>query len=173
MGAMLSSTGTNASEGQTLYDFTAKNIDGVEESLEKYKGKPVLVVNVASQCGLTKANYQQLNELYDKHEKSGLKIVAFPCNQFKGQEPGCDVDIKEFAKKNGVRYDMYSKIDVNGDEAHPLYKWLKKEQPGLMGMNEIKWNFTKFLVNKEGKPINRYAPTVEPKDIEGDIKEQL
>lgn len=138
-----------------------------------FTGHPALVVNVASHCGLTKNNYQQLNELHEKYEPDGLKILAFPCNQFNNQEPACEVDIKEFAKKKGVKFDMFAKIDVNGDNAHPLYKWLKKEQGGLMGIDAIKWNFTKFLINKEGKPIKRYAPTVDPKSIEPDIKSQL
>ncbi|KAH7636831.1 phospholipid hydroperoxide glutathione peroxidase [Dermatophagoides farinae] len=154
---------------ETIYDFSAKDIDGNDVSMEKYKGHPLLVVNVATHCGLTKANYKQLNELYDQFEEKGLKIAAFPCNQFGGQEPGCDVEIKEFIKKNGVRFDMFAKIDVNGDSAHPMYKWLKAKQHGFLGFDGIKWNFTKFLVNKEGRAIKRYAPTVEPKNIEPDI----
>jgi len=156
-----------------LYEFAAKDIDGNEVSLNKYEGKPTLVVNVASNCGLTKNNYKQLNELYEKYEKEGLRIAAFPSNQFAGQEPGCDIDIKEFAKKNDVKFDMYSKIDVNGDSAHPIYKWLKNQKGGFLGIDAIKWNFTKFLIDKNGVPIKRYAPTVEPKDIEKDLKAQL
>jgi phospholipid-hydroperoxide glutathione peroxidase len=156
-----------------LYEFTAKDIDGNEVSLDKYSGKPTLVVNVASNCGLTKNNYKQLNELYEKYEKEGLRIAAFPSNQFAGQEPGCDIDIKEFAKKNNVKFDMYSKVDVNGDSAHPIYKWLKNQKGGFLGLDAIKWNFTKFLIDKNGVPVKRYAPTVEPKDIEKDLKAQL
>jgi len=163
----------NWKEAKTLYEFKAKDIDGNEVSLDQYKGKPALVVNVASNCGLTKNNYKQLNELYEKYEKDGLRIVAFPSNQFNGQEPGCDIDIKEFAKKNNVKFDMYSKIEVNGDNAHPLYKWLKDQKGGLLGFDAIKWNFTKFLIDKNGVPVKRYAPTVEPKDIEKDLKAQL
>ena len=150
-----------------------------------------MVVNVATQCGLTKNNYKQLNELFEKYESEGLRIAAFPCNQFGNQEPGCSVDIKgsfnvqccqlfdkltilcflsEFIKKNDVKFDMYSKVEVNGDNAIPLYKWLKKEQGGFLGFDGIKWNFTKFLTDKEGKPVKRYAPTTEPKTIEPDIK---
>jgi len=158
---------------KTLYEFTAKDIDGNEVSLDKYKDHPVLVVNVASNCGLTKNNYKQLNEMYGKYEGQGLRILAFPSNQFNGQEPGCDIDIKEFAKKNDVKFDMMSKIDVNGDSAHPLYKWLKNQKGGLLGFDAIKWNFTKFLIDKNGVPIKRFGPTTEPKDLEKDVKAQL
>lgn len=158
---------------KTIYEFTVKDIDGNEVSLDKYKGKPTLIVNVATNCSFTKSNYPQLNELYDKYESQGLRIAAFPCNQFNGQEPGCDTDIKEFVKKKGVRFDMFSKIDVNGDTAIPLYKWLKSKQGGILGFDSIKWNFTKFLVNKEGVPIKRFAPQDEPKTIEPDIKAAL
>ncbi|CAG2114144.1 unnamed protein product [Medioppia subpectinata] len=158
---------------KSVYDFSAKDIDGNEVTLDKYKGHPLLVVNVASNCGLTKNNYKQLNEMYANHEAQGLRILAFPSNQFNGQEPGCDIDIKEFAKKNNVKFDMMSKIDVNGDKAHPLYKWLKDQKGGILGFDAIKWNFTKFLVDKDGHPIKRYGPQVEPKDIEKDVKAQL
>jgi len=158
---------------KTLYEFKVKDIDGNEVDLKKYEGKPTLVVNVASNCGFTKNNYKQLNELYEKYEKDGLRILAFPSNQFNGQEPGCDIDIKEFAKKNNVKFDMFSKINVNGDGAHPLYKWLKNQKGGILGIDAIKWNFTKFLVDKNGVPVKRYAPNVDPKDIEPDIKSHL
>ncbi|KAH9402642.1 hypothetical protein TYRP_016175 [Tyrophagus putrescentiae] len=157
----------------SIYEFTAKDIDGNEVSLEKYKGHPTIIVNVASNCGLTKNNYAQLNEIYEKYEGEGLRIAAFPCNQFGGQEPGCEVDIKEFIKKKKINFDMYSKVDVNGDNAIPLYKWLKTQQGGFLGFDGIKWNFSKFLVDAEGKPIKRYAPTTEPKSIEGDIKKAV
>ncbi|OTF69655.1 glutathione peroxidase-like protein, partial [Euroglyphus maynei] len=158
---------------KSLYDFTVKDIDGNEVSLSKYEGKVVLVVNVASNCGFTKSNYQQLNELFDKYESRGFRVAAFPCNQFAGQEPGCDADIKEFAKKNNVKFDMYSKIDVNGSNAHILYRWLKLKQRGIFGTQAIKWNFTKFLINKEGQPIKRYSPTTSPNSIEADFKSML
>ena len=106
---------------------------------------------MASSCGLTKNNYAQLNEIYEKYESEGLRIAAFPCNQFGGQEPGCEVDIKEFIKKKKINFDMYSKVDVNGDNAIPLYKWLKSQQGGFLGFDGIKWNFSKFLVDAEGK----------------------
>ncbi|UXI20574.1 hypothetical protein NH340_JMT06517 [Sarcoptes scabiei] len=157
----------------SIYDFSAVDIDGNEVSFEKYKNHPLIVVNVATNCGLTKSNYKQLNQLYDRFENEGLRIAAFPCNQFAGQEPGCDVEIKEFIKKNGVRFDMFAKIDVNGNNAHPLYKWLKTKQGGFLGFDGIKWNFTKFLVDKDGQPIKRYAPNFEPKDIEPDIDKIL
>lgn len=130
------------------------------------------MVNVASNCGFTKTNYAQLNELYSKYKDQGLKVLAFPCNQFAGQEPGCETDIKEFIKKNNIEFDMFNKIKVNGDEADPLYKYLKKEQGGFL-LDAIKWNFTKFLVDADGKPIARYAPNVEPNKIEKDLKPLL
>jgi glutathione peroxidase-family protein len=144
-----------------------------EVDLSKYKGHVLIIVNVATYCGLTKANYKQLNELYDKYKDQGLKILGFPCNQFNNQEPGCSVDIIEFLKKNNVEWDVFSKIEVNGDGADPLYKWLKTKQKGILGFDGIKWNFSKFLINREGVPVNRYAPTTEPKDIEKDIKPLL
>jgi len=153
-----------------LYEFTVKDIDGNEVSLSKYQGKPTLIVNVASNCGFTKSNYNQLNELYEKYREKGLEIAAFPCNQFMNQESACEVDIKNFAEKNNVKFDMYSKIAVNGAETIPLYRWLKNKQKGLFGTTAIKWNFTKFLINKEGIPIKRYAPTTSPSSIEPDIK---
>jgi len=152
-----------------VYDFTVKDLDEKEVSLEKYRGHVLLIVNVATYCGLTKANYAQLNDLYSKHKDEGLKILGFPCNQFNNQEPGCSVDIQEFLKKNNVEWDVFGKIEVNGDGADPLYKWLKIQQKGVLGFDGIKWNFSKFLVNKAGIPVNRYAPTTEPKTIEKDI----
>ena len=157
-------------EAKSVYDFTVKDIDGNEVSLSKYQGKPTLIVNVASNCGFTKSNYNQLNELYDKYEGQGLRIAAFPCNQFMNQESACEVDIKNFAEKNNVKFDMYSKIAVNGSDAVPLYRWLKSKQKGILGTTSIKWNFTKFLIDKDGIPIKRYAPTTAPNSIEPDIK---
>lgn len=116
---------------------------------------------MATNCGFTKSNYNQLNELYSKYKDQGLEIAAFPCNQFNNQEPGCSVDIQEFLKKNKVEFDVYDKINVNGKEAHPLYDFLKKEQGGFL-VDAIKWNFTKFLVDKNGKPVARYSPNTEP-----------
>lgn len=165
--------GTNGfkwEDAKNLYEFTVKDIDGNEVSMSKYEGKPTLVVNVASNCGFTKSNYNQLNELYSKYEEKGLRIAAFPCNQFMNQESACEVDIKNFAEKNNVKFDMYSKIAVNGSETIPLYRWLKNKQKGLLGTTAIKWNFTKFLIDKEGNPIKRYAPTTSPNSIEPDVK---
>ena len=136
------------------------------------RGHPLIVVNVATNCGFTKSNYKQLNELYTKYKDEGLRIAAFPCNQFGGQEPGCSVDIEEFLKKNNVEFDVYEKINVNGGEAAPLYQWLKKKQGGFL-VDAIKWNFTKFLVDKDGKPVSRHSPSTEPNSMEKDIKSLL
>jgi glutathione peroxidase-family protein len=119
-------------------------------------------------CGLTNGNYPQLQELHNKYNEQGLSVVAFPCNQFGGQEPGTEAEIKDFVKKFDVQFDMMGKINVNGENAHPLYKYLKHKQGGLLG-DFIKWNFSKFLVDRNGIPVNRYAPTTSPKDIEKDI----
>ena len=140
--------------------------------MEKYKGKVLLIVNVASKCGFTKGNYKELNELYSKYRNEGLAILGFPCNQFGHQEPGCDVDIKEFMKKNDVEWDMFGKIEVNGDNAIPLYNWLKSKAGGTL-IDAIKWNFTKFLINKEGVPVARFAPNKSPMEFEKEIKAEL
>uniref|UniRef100_A0A913ZZ30 Glutathione peroxidase n=1 Tax=Patiria miniata TaxID=46514 RepID=A0A913ZZ30_PATMI len=163
-----------AANGPTnIYGFTVKDIDGNEVSLSKYKGHVALIVNVASQCGLTNKNYAQLQELHAKYaESKGLRILAFPCNQFGGQEPGTDEQIKEFAAKKGAQFDLFDKINVNGDNAIPLYKFLKKKQHGTL-TNAIKWNFSKFLINKKGEPVKRYGPQTAPKDIEKDIVKEL
>jgi len=163
---------TAGEQSKTIYEFTAKDIEGNDVSLDKYKGFALIVVNVASNCGFTKTHYKELNELYDKYQEKGLRILAFPCNQFMNQEPGCDVDIKEFAKKNNAEYDFFSKVEVNGDNAHPLWKWLKVALPGWMG-NFIKWNFTKFLISREGVPIKRFAPTTNPSKMVADIESAL
>lgn len=157
---------------KSVYDFTVKNIKGEDVSLEKYKGFVLLIVNVASKCGLTSSNYEQLAKLDEQYREKGLRILAFPCNQFGKQEPGSPDDICEFAKKKNVNFDIFEKIDVNGKNAHPLYKYLKKEQGGTLG-DSIKWNFSKFLVNKEGKPVDRYAPTTSPESIIPDIEKYL
>lgn len=129
--------------------------------MSDYSGHPTIIVNVATNCSFTRSNYSQLNELYTKYKEQGLRIAAFPCNQFNGQEPGCETDIKEFLKKTNVEFDVYGKINVNGSNAIPLFNFLKTAQGGFL-FNALKWNFTKFLVNKEGKPIARYAPNVGP-----------
>ncbi|KAK2582110.1 hypothetical protein KPH14_004482 [Odynerus spinipes] len=167
---------TNMSENQdyksakSIYDFTAKSIKGDEIPLSKYKGHVCLIVNVASKCGLTPTNYKELNELYDEYaESKGLRILAFPCNQFNSQEPGGSEDICTFADQHKVKFDLFEKIDVNGDNAHPLWKYLKKEQGGTFG-NFIKWNFTKFIVDKEGKVVERHGPNVDPSKLKENLE---
>lgn len=158
---------------KTIYDFKVKNAEGEEVSLEKYRGKVVIIVNVASKCGLTNSNYADLKALLDKYKGSGLENAAFPCNQFGGQEPACEVDIRNFIKEKFLfEPDLYAKVDVNGSNAEPLFNFLKTEQGGFL-VDAIKWNFTKFLINKEGKPVKRYAPTVKPRDFENDIEQLL
>ena len=156
----------------TVYDFSAKRLNGDDVPLAQYKGKVLLIVNTASKCGFT-PQYKGLQALYDKHQGK-LEILGFPCNQFGKQEPGGESEISEFCELNyGVSFPMFGKIDVNGDDAHPLYKYLKQEAPGLLGSKSIKWNFTKFLVNKDGKVVKRYAPTDTPEAIEKDIANLL
>ncbi|MGQ0530831.1 MAG: glutathione peroxidase [Panacagrimonas sp.] len=152
-----------------VYDFTAKSIDGSEQTLATYQGKVLLVVNVASKCGFT-PQYKGLEKLYRDNKDKGLEILGFPCDQFGHQEPGNEAEIKNFCSLNyDVSFPMFAKIKVNGDDAHPLYQFLKKEQGGLLGMDFIKWNFTKFLVDRSGKVIKRYAPTDTPEAIGKDI----
>jgi glutathione peroxidase len=155
-----------------LTDFTATTLDGNEKSLADYKGQVVLVVNTASKCGFT-PQYTGLQELHEKYGDQGLAIVGFPCNQFGGQEPGDSDQIGAFCQKNyGVTFQMMEKVDVNGSNAHPLYEWLKSEKGGLLG-GKIKWNFTKFLVGKDGQVIERYAPTTKPEKLTDDIEKAL
>ncbi len=149
----------------TFYDFSAKTLQGKEIPMSEFKGKTVLVVNTASKCGLT-PQFEGLEELYKKYKDKGLVILGFPCNQFANQEPGDEKSISEGCVLNyGVSFQMFSKIKVNGNDAHPLYKYLKKEKGGILGSN-IKWNFTKFLIDGTGKPIKRFAPTVKPEKID-------
>jgi len=153
----------------TAYDFSAKTIDGDEQSLADYKGKAMLVVNVASKCGFT-PQYTGLEKLYKKYGKDGLVVLGFPCDQFGHQEPGDEEEIKNFCSLSyDVSFPMYAKIEVNGAKAHPFWQWLKKEKGGLLGMDGIKLNFTKFLVDKHGKVVKRYAPTDTPEKIEKDL----
>jgi len=159
----------NWKKAASIYEFSAIDIDGNEVSLEKYKDHVCIIVNVASQWGLTPSNYEQLQALYEKYsETKGLRILGFPCNQFGSQEPGTEAEIKEFVKKFNVSFDLFSKINVNGGDTHPLFKYLKYKQGGLLG-DFIKWNFTKFLIDKNGQPIKRYGPNTPPKDIEPDL----
>jgi glutathione peroxidase len=153
----------------TVYDFTAKTIDGAPQKLDSYKGKPLLIVNVASKCGFT-PQYTGLEAMYRKFKDQGLVILGFPCDQFGHQEPGNEQEIKTFCSMNyDVTFPLFSKIHVNGDDADPLYKFLESEAPGLLGSKSIKWNFTKFLIDKSGKVVRRYGPTDKPESIEKDI----
>ena len=155
-----------------IYEFTVKDIQGNDLSLEKFKGKVMLIVNTASNCGFTK-QYDGLQKLYEKYKDQGFVVLGFPCNQFGKQEPGDEKEIANFCTDTfNVTFPMMSKIEVNGENAHPLYKFLKKEKGGVLG-DEIKWNFTKFLVDKEGNLVDRFAPQKTPEEIEDDIKELL
>ena len=156
-----------------IYDFSVKDIHGKTVKLDAFKGKPLLIVNTASKCGFT-PQYKGLEALYKKLHGKGLEILGFPCNQFGEQEPGSEAEIESFCEVNyGVTFPMFAKVDVNGDAAAPLYKFLKKEKPGLLGSEAIKWNFTKFLVDRNGKVVERYAPNTEPAEIAGDIQKLL
>lgn len=155
-----------------IYDYKVRDIRGQEVSMEEYKGNVLLIVNTASKCGFTK-QYAGLQALYEKYKDQGLEVLAFPCNQFGHQEPGDDAAIKNFCTDTfGVTFPVMAKIEVNGEGAHPLYKELKKAQGGLLG-NEIKWNFTKFLVDREGRVVDRFAPQKEPRALEEKIKTLL
>lgn len=157
----------------SIYDFDVNTISGKQVPLENYKGNVLLIVNTASKCGFT-PQFTGLEALYSELHDEGLVILGFPCNQFLKQDPGSDSEINEFCSLNyGVTFPMFSKIEVNGDNTHPLYKYLKSEAKGLLGSEKIKWNFTKFLVNREGEVVKRYAPNTEPKDIAADIKALL
>ena len=157
----------------TLYGFTAKSIDGTEVSLEAYRGQVTLVVNTASKCGFT-PQFKGLEALYASYKERGFGVLGFPCNQFMHQDPGSDAEISSFCEMNyGVTFPMFGKVDVNGETAHPLFKYLASEAPGLLGSKAIKWNFTKFLVDRQGRVLRRYAPTTEPAQIAGDIEALL
>ncbi|NYG58156.1 glutathione peroxidase [Nocardioides daedukensis] len=156
----------------TLHDFTATTLTGEEQSLDAWRGKVVLVVNTASQCGLT-PQFEGLEKLHQQYADRGLAVLGFPCNQFAGQEPGDSEQIGDFCQRNyGVTFEMFEKVDVNGADAHPLYAWLRSQKGGLLG-NRIKWNFTKFLIAPDGTVIERYAPTTKPEKIAGDIEKAL
>ncbi|KAF3340239.1 putative phospholipid hydroperoxide glutathione peroxidase [Carex littledalei] len=160
-----------ASQSTTsVHDFTVKDAKGNDVDLSIYKGKVLLIVNVASQCGLTNSNYTELSQLYEKYKDQGFEILAFPCNQFGGQEPGTNEDIVQFAcTRFKAEYPIFDKVDVNGEKTAPIYKFLKSSKGGLFG-DGIKWNFSKFLVDKEGHVVDRYAPTTSPLSIEKDLK---
>jgi glutathione peroxidase len=155
-----------------FYRFTARSLQGKDISMDTYKGKVVLVVNTASKCGLT-PQYEGLENLYKKYKEHGLVILGFPCNQFGNQEPGTEKEISEGCLINyGVSFPMFSKIEVNGENTHPIYKYLKNRLPGVLGKN-IKWNFAKFLIDRNGKPIKRFSPTTIPEKLVKDIEKYL
>lgn len=155
-----------------FYSFSAKDLQGKEINFEVYRGKVVLVVNTASECGFT-PQFEGLEKLYRDHKDEGFVILGFPCNQFGKQEPGDEKSIAEGCVRNfGVTFPMFSKVDVNGKNAHPVFQYLKKEEGGLLG-SKIKWNFTKFLINREGKPVDRFAPVTKPESLEKKVKKLL
>jgi glutathione peroxidase len=155
-----------------FYDFSAKDINGHEINMNEYKGKVLLVVNTASKCGFT-PQLKELEELYKAYKSIGLEILGFPCNQFLNQEPGSNNDVKNFCEINyGVTFNMFEKIDVNGNNAHPIFKYLKSKEKGVL-TSKIKWNFTKFLIDKEGNVVKRYSPTTAPSKIRADIEKLI
>ncbi len=161
------------SETENVYSFQVKTLNGDQISLENFQGKALLIVNVASQCGFT-PQYKGLEEIYRKYKDRGFEVLGFPCNQFGAQEPGDAEEIKKFCSMTyDVSFPMFSKIEVNGDGAHPLYKFLKKQEKGLLGTEAIKWNFTKFLIDKKGNVVDRYAPQTKPEDLQADIEKVL
>lgn len=154
-------------------DFTAQDITGSPVDLSKYKGKVLLIVNTASNCGFT-PQYKGLEQVYEQFKDKGAVVLGFPCNQFGGQEPKGEAEIGAFCEKNfGVTFPLFSKVDVNGNDAHPLFQHLKKEAPGLLGTQAIKWNFTKFLVKKDGSVYKRYSPQTSPQELVADIEKLL
>jgi len=157
----------------TIYDFTVDDIGGHKVNLDQYKGKVLLVVNTASKCGFT-PQYKGLEALYRKYKDKGLEVLGFPCNQFGAQEPGNEQEIATFCEANyGVTFPMFAKVDVNGNDAAPVYKYLKHAKPGLLGSEAIKWNFTKFLVDRSGGVVARYAPNDTPESFESDVAKAL
>lgn len=156
----------------SIYDLTVKDARGNEVDLSTYKGKVLLIVNVASECGLANTNYTEMNQLYQKYKDQGLEILAFPCNQFGNEEPGTMDEILEYVSRFKVEFPIFNKIEVNGESAHPLYKFLKASKGGLFG-DGIKWNFSKFLVDREGHVVDRFAPTTSPLSFESEVKKVL
>ena len=158
---------------ESIHQFVAERLEGGSQPLGEYAGKVVLIVNTASHCGFT-AQYEGLEALYRRYAERGFVVLGFPCNQFGGQEPGGSEEIASFCRKNyGVSFPMFAKVEVNGDDAHPLYSHLKKAAPGLLGSEAIKWNFTKFLIDRQGQVVRRYAPAVAPEAIVRDVEELL
>ena len=172
--AVLLTLSLNAGDNmKTFYDFSAKTIDNSTISMSNYKNKVVLVVNVASKCGYT-LQYKGLEKLYKTYKAQGFEILGFPCNQFKNQEPGTAKEIQNFCSVNyGVTFPLFAKIDVNGEKADPLYVYLKKEKSGFLGTEAIKWNFTKFLIDRKGNVVKRYGSSTKPAEIAGDIEKLL
>jgi glutathione peroxidase len=157
----------------SIYDFSVDDIHGKPVKLDKYRNKVMLIVNTASKCGFT-PQYKGLEALYEKFHGKGLEILGFPCNQFGAQEPGTEKEIAQFCELNyGVTFPMFAKVEVNGGNAAPVYKYLKAERPGLLGSEAIKWNFTKFLVDRKGNVLARYAPNDTPESMAGDIEKAL
>ena len=157
----------------TAYDFSAKDLDGREHSLSEFKGKPMLVVNTASKCGFT-PQYTGLEKLYKDYGDKGLVVLGFPCDQFGHQEPGDAEEIRNFCSLNyDVSFPLFEKVEVNGAKAHPFWQWLKKEKPGLLGMEAIKWNFTKFLVDRSGNVVARHGSTTPPQALTKEIEQLL
>ncbi|RIV11231.1 glutathione peroxidase [Priestia flexa] len=157
----------------SVYKYSAKTIKGEQVSLSQYEDKVLVIVNTASKCGFT-PQYKELQALYEEMKDQGVEILGFPCNQFGGQEPGSAGDIEQFCELNyGVSFPMFDKVDVKGEHVHPLFTYLAEEAPGVFGSKTIKWNFTKFLVNRQGEVIKRYAPQTSPKDIKKDIEELI
>ncbi len=158
---------------ESFYDFKAQDINGKEVSMSSYDGKVVLIVNVASSCGFT-PQYEGLQKLYDVYKEQGLEILAFPCNQFGEQEKGGEEEIKDFCEKNySITFPIFEKVEVNGNNAHPIFKFIKEQKKGFMGTESIKWNFSKFLINKNGKVVKRYGSLDVPENLEKDIKQLL
>jgi glutathione peroxidase len=156
-----------------VFDFQATSLDGKPVDLAQYRGKVLLIVNTASACGFT-PQYQGLELLQRRYQDQGVEVLGFPCNQFGGQEPGTEAEIGAFCEKNyGVSFPMFAKVEVNGDGAHPLFRHLKAQAPGVLGTEGIKWNFTKFLVGRDGKVVHRYAPQTKPEDIAEDVDRLL
>lgn len=157
----------------TIYDFSAEKLEGGTQPLSDYAGKVVLVVNTASKCGFT-PQFEGLEKIFEKYKSQGFVVLGFPCNQFASQDPGSNTDIGEFCQRNyGVSFPMFAKIDVNGNDAHPLYKYLTKEAKGVLGTEAVKWNFTKFLIGRDGNVIDRYATATKPEAMTKDIEKAL
>ncbi|MFJ8070714.1 glutathione peroxidase [Peribacillus sp. NPDC096447] len=157
----------------SIYDFEVNKINGETISLEEYRGKVMIIVNTASKCGFS-PQYDDLQSLYVQYKEDGVVVLGFPCNQFLNQEPGDDLEIDSYCKLNhGVTFPMFAKVNVNGKEAHPLFSYLTENAPGVMGSKSIKWNFTKFLIDRDGNIVSRYAPKTKPLEMEEDIKKLL